>query len=181
MSGGKIVESFYDFDTQQIGPIRLPLNLPYLPEDGAGNRFPIYRYYEELLKDPDALAIFNLNNYCFVLVQRSLVYEVAPTRNYDPKKNKLELISWRLPEPLTVPIYNHIGYVKSKHKCLAVSQYPTYLVEDVATKELDGFTQKPEGVPLVNPPLALYKDLLKTDAEAVYFDTVEMKPKFLYN
>lgn len=178
-SGGKIVQSFYDFDKQQIGPYHVPIPLNYVPEMSTCNQFMIYRFYEELVKSHDALAIFNINNYCFVVVERYRVYQVAYSKVADTTRHKLELLNWVLPEPLNVPVYNHIGYIKTYHQCKAVSQYPTYLLQDATTGEVLDFNEKLDGIPLVEPPLSLYRELIESDAKAVYFDTVSNKPKFL--
>ena len=50
---------------------------------------------------------------------------------------------------------------------------------DAMTGEIPDFKEQVDGVPLVNPPLALYKELINSDAKAVYFDTISNKPKFL--
>lgn len=177
--GGEIVQSFYDFDKQQIGPYKIPIKLNYIPERSCYDVFEKYRYYEELVKSFDALAIFNINNYCFVIIERCRVYQVPYSKTADTTRHKLELLSWNLPEPLDVPVYNHIGYIKTFHKCKAVSQYPTYLVQDAVTGEIPGFTEKLNGVPLVDPPLSLYRELINSDAKAVYFDTISNETKFL--
>ena len=177
--GAEIVESCYDLDKQQIGPIHVPIHLNYIPELSTHNDFAIYRFYEELVKNTEALAIFNVNNYCFVIVERNYVYQVPYSKVADLTRHKLELCNWPLSTPINIPVYNHIGYVKTFHKCQAVSQYPTYLIADAMTGEIPDFKEQVDGVPLVNPPLALYKELINSDAKAVYFDTISNKPKFL--
>ena len=178
-SGAEIVQSYYDFDKQQIGPIHVPIHLNYIPELSTHNSFAIYRFYEELVKNTEALAIFNINNYCFVIVERYRVYQAAYSKIADTTRHKLELLNWVLPTPIDVPVYNHIGFVKTYPKCKAVSQYPTYLIADAVTQEIPGFNEPIDGIPLVDPPLALYKELINSDAKAVYFDTISNKPKFL--
>lgn len=174
--GSTIVESSYDYDTQTIGPYVLPLNLPYIPEScSQGDVFYKYKYYTALLKDDEALAVFNLNNYCLVVVRRYQVYETVLD-----DESKLELLQWSFTKPLAPIVYSHIGYEKSYHNCLAVSQYPNQLVRAANERNAYGYTDAIEGVPLLDPPLSLYKELLNSEAKAVYFDTVSKQPKFLF-
>ncbi len=59
-----IVPSSYDYDTQTIGPYTLPVHIDYAQEYCNGDRFYKYKYYQALLQDENALAVFNVNNYC---------------------------------------------------------------------------------------------------------------------
>lgn len=174
-SGGEIVQSSFDFDTSTIGPYHIPVKLNYVPESSIVNNIPLYRFYQEMVKSGQALAIFNVNNYCLAILERTCLYEIAPF----PSQTKLDLVAWNFSEPITSVVYNHIGYVKTFHKCKAISQYPTYLLADSVTGKIPDFTEQVEGVPLIDPPLSLYRELINSDAKAVYFDTISNKPKFL--
>ena len=128
-----------------------------------------------MLADETALAVINVNNYCLCVITRTGAYEVPATDT-----PRIELAQWSFKEPLKLPIYEAIGYVKSYHKCLAVSQYPNYLLREVGSRKAVGFETAIIGNPEINPKLALYKELIKTDAEAVYFDQATQSLQFLY-
>ena len=179
--GSRIVQSSYDFEKQQIGPIKVPVKLNYIPADSQRNNFCMYRFYEEMLKNPNSLAVFNLNNYCLVVVERTCMYEVSYLKVTEKRFSKLELLDWTFSYPIDLPIYNHVGYVKTYHNCWAVSQYPEFLVEDTVTKNLYGFEEKLQCSPVVNPPLSLYRELINSDAQAVYMSSVDGLPKFIYH
>lgn len=176
-SGAKIVQSSYDYDTHTIGPYTLPFTLYYVNEHNEPNRFPVYKYYEALLRDEEAIAVFNVNNYCFCVVRRNMAYECAVRDN-----EKLDLVNFVYRQPLDIPYYERVGYIKSYHECLAVSQFPTSLVRVANSDTAYQFTEHFDGVPLVDPPLSLYKELLNHEdgAQAVYFDTISKQPKFLF-
>lgn len=128
-----------------------------------------------MLADERAIAVFNVNNYCLCVVTRNGAYEIPATNT-----PKLELVQWAFREPLPMPIYEHVGYVKTYHDCLAVSQLPTYLLREVASNKALDFEEPIVGRPQLNPPLSLYRELLKSEAKAVYFDEVKQQPVFLY-
>ena len=172
--GDTIVKSSYDFETSTIGPYKLPIKINHVETENA-NLFPEYKFYEALVNDSTALAVFNVNNYCLCVVSKTMAYEKAATDT-----PKIELVCWPFRHPLNVPTYESIGYVKSYHDCLAVSQMPNSLLRDVATKEVLDFTEPLVCEPFINPPLSLYRELLTSDAKAVYMDKNTMQPKFLY-
>ena len=128
-----------------------------------------------MLNDSKALAVFNVNNYCLCVVTRTYAYQVPATDT-----PHLDLVSWMFKEPLNIPVYEHVGYVKSYHDCLAVSQMPNRLIRQVASNKVEDFTETLECEPMVNPPISLYRELLTSDAKAVYMDANTQQPKFLY-
>lgn len=170
-----IVPSSYDYDTQTIGPYTLPVHIDYAQEYCNGDRFYKYKYYQALLQDENALAVFNVNNYCLCVVCRDHAYETDLNA-----ASKLELLEWRFPFPIEAAVYQHVGFVKSYHDCLAVTQFPTYLIRALGSQKAYELEDEFEGVPLVDPPLSLYRELVNSEAKAVYFDTISKQPKFLF-
>ncbi|MCM1218888.1 MAG: hypothetical protein NC548_30770 [Lachnospiraceae bacterium] len=170
-----IVPSSYDYDKQCIGPYTLPLDLPYISEYCNGDRFHRYQYYTALLQDEKALAVFNVNNYCLCVVRKDMAYETDLGLN-----PKLELLQWAFTNVLNVPLYEHVGFIKSYHNCLAVTQLPTYLIRVMGSKKACDFEDDFDGAPMVNPPLSLYRELVNSEAKAVYFDTTSNQVKFLF-
>ena len=173
-SGDTIVKSSFDYNTSTIGPYTLPIKVNHIPTENV-NKFREYKFYEVMLNDPQALAVFNVNNYCLAVLTRYAVYQVPPRDGM-----KLDLVNWVFKEPLKFPVYEHIGFVKSYHECLAVTQMPTHLIRKVASNKAEDFTETLQCNPVVNPPLQLYKELLNSDAKAVYMDAVTQQPVFLY-
>lgn len=179
VSGGEIAESTYDFDTQTIGPYRIPIALSYVLESNNGERIDHYRIYEELLNNPKAIAALNLNNYCIVVIEPTYIYEVNPFSKLVAHQIKLDLVHWNLPARITTRQVRKIGYIKSYGTCKAVSQYPYCLLQDLSTMEVIGFKEQLASTPVVEPPLQLYKELINSDAKAVYMDSVSGAPMFL--
>lgn len=173
--GAKIVRSSYDFDTGMIGPYKVPISLPYVHENAGHSMFHEYNYYQALLQDEAAIAVFNLNDYCLCVLTPTRLYQTVLQID-----TKLELLSWDFHCSIVKERYQHIGYVRSYHDCLAVSQYPTYLIREVNSQLAEDFTTPITGKPLVDPPLALYKELLNSEAEAIYYDLVDLEPKLLF-
>lgn len=173
--GAKIVKSSYDFDTGMIGPYAVPINLPYVPESEGNAMFHEYNYYQALLQDDAAIAVFNLNNYCLCVLTHTQLYQTVLQVD-----TKLELMTWNFRSPIVKANYQHIGYIRSYHDCLAVSQYPTYLIREVNSQLAEDFTTPIVGKPMIDPPLALYKELLNNEAEAIYYDLVDLEPKLLF-
>ena len=174
--GGKIVQSFYDYDTSTIGPYKLPIQLHYSLE-GSSNSFSTYKFYELLNKYEDALAVFNNNNYCFAVVYVDKLV-MLPMYQSD-LKGKKELPILMFEKNLDVPTYKHVGWVKTYQDCKAVYTWPWRLLQDTQTGDVWDFKDKLEGEPLENPPLSLYKCLLDTDHRGVYFDTKKGEPVFI--
>lgn len=174
-SGAKIVESSYDFDKQQIGPYKLPITLPYIPEECNGDVFYKYKYYTALLQDPNALAVFNLNNACLCVACNTYLYETVLNVN-----TKLELQQWAFRQPIQPTVFEHIGYERTYQNCLAVSQYPAFLLRVANSLNAFGYEDAIVGDPLVNPPMSLYRELINSEAQAVYFDKKTQQPKFLF-
>ena len=169
------MQSSYDYDTHQIGPYTLPIHIDYVAEYCNGDRFYLYKYYKALLDDEDALAVFNVNNYCLCVVRKNLAYETV----LDPL-SKLELLQWNFPTEMKTTIFERVGFIKTYQDCLAVSQFPTSLIREINSDKAYEFTDKFDGVPLVNPPYSLYRELVNSEAKAVYYDTVSQTTKFLF-
>ena len=163
MSGAEIVQSSFDYDTSTIGPFKIPIKLTHVPSETVNN-FQISAFYNAMVCDERALAVFNVNNYCLCVVTRNGAYQVPATNT-----PKLELTQWTFDHPLDIPVYEHIGYVKTYHKCLSISQLPTFLVRELGSDKAIGFSTKLTGNIVTSPPLSLYKqELIQTDADAVY-------------
>lgn len=178
MYGSEIVESFYDFETKKIGPYTIPIDIQYKEDKSAGNAFSIYRYYDLMQKRTDLLAIFNNNNYCFVALTQTSV-ELLPYHNSDLYYKRNGLPFYPLDTPITLPKYQHIGFVKTYQKCLAIYTWPWKLLGDIGSGVVYDSDCKLSGTPLENPPLSLYKYLIDTDFDAVYFDLEQNKPVFI--
>lgn len=174
-SGAKIVQSSYDYDTHRIGPYMLPFHIDYIEECCNGDIFHLYQYYQALLADDSALAVFNVNNYCLCVVQRYRAYET----DLNPV-SKLELLEWTYGQLGGYQYFAHVGFEKSYHDCLAVTQFPTSLLRAANDKNAYSYEDAFDGVPLENPPYALYRTLVNSEAKAVYFDVVSHQPKFLF-
>lgn len=160
MSGAEIVQSSFDYETSKIGPYTLPVKLSHVATENVNN-FQVNTFYKAMMLDERALAVFNVNNYCLCVVTRNGMYEVSV--NGAPLQ---ELEQWTFQHPLNVPVYEHVGYVKTYHKCLTVYQFPTYLVRELGSNKALGFEEAlPEDI-VVNPPLSVYKQLIQTDAAA---------------
>lgn len=175
--GSKIVQSSYDFDTHKIGPYTCPIDIKYNLENQQGNAVSPYQYYELFRACEDVLAIFNNGNYCFVAIHTDYV-------SFEPFSASDFKLAEKLPvfprgKKLSVGTYKHIGYLRTYQDCKAVYQWPWYLIQNVDTGEVPDISDKITGIPMENPPLSLYKELLKTDFNAVYFDTVTNKPIFI--
>lgn len=175
--GSKIVKSFYDFDTHKIGPYTCPININFNEEDQKNNSIPLRKFYQLFREQEDALAVINNANYCFVVLHTNYV-TFEPIDSYDIK-TKEQLPVYDYHKNLTVDTYKHVGFIKTYQECKAVYQWPWYLVQSVTTGEVPYIKDKILGEPLVNPPLSLYKELINTDYNAVYFDLAQNKPVFL--
>lgn len=176
--GARIVQSFYDYDTKMIGPYCIPIEIQYDSQACQGNSFSWYKYYELFNKYEDALAIFNNNNYCFVLLTKTQVL-FLPYSQSDIRYRKQKLPKFDLVTPLDMPRYNHVGWIKTYQDCKAVYTWPWKLIADADTWIIDEFNCKLEGEPLLNPPLSLYKSLIDTEYSAVYFDVSRNMPVFI--
>lgn len=102
--------------------------------------------------------------------------------NGDTVLDNEELPLWNFEKPLPLPEGKHIGYIRTYDRSKVVYHYPWYLYYNEQFKRfLDvRFSRcEVEGVPMENPPLSLYKELLNTEYNAVYIDSITNKPIFL--
>lgn len=173
--GSKIIKSSFDFDTSQIGPYTLPIKLNLAVRD-KDNKIPIYRLYEEMLFHTDSIAVFNVNNYCICVVTPTQALQVPAYRDRAVR----DLLEWKFTYRITNKIYQHIGYVKTYQQCLAVTEMPEYLILDTTKVVPEGFNSMLEATPRLNPPLTLYRELVNSDADAVYIADATGEPRFLY-
>jgi hypothetical protein len=176
--GSEIVESFYDYETHTIGPYTVPLNISYNQGSCQGNAFSMYRYYDTMMKDEEALAVFNVNNYCLCVLHKDYIRMIHVQPAFS-KSGQKPLPAFNITPPITVPEYKHIGWVKTYQKCLAVYTWPWHLIQNKITGEVWNFKDKISGRPLENPPLGLYKELVETDHRGVYFDLDKNAPVFI--
>ena len=158
-----IVESSFDFDTSTIGPYKIPEQLPY-SQEFAGNVLPHHSLYTEMLKSRDILAVVDVNGLLFGIIERDRCYLIDTRDNMEYRHKVFKA-------PLPIPEYQHIGYRKTYPKTLSVYHYPWYLLQDVKTGEVLDFEGIKVSSPLVEPHVGLYKNLVDTSYEAIYFDT----------
>lgn len=175
--GGEIVHASYDYTTGTIGPYTIPTYI-HPPEHNNPDNFAMYRYYEVLLGDNEALAVFNNGNYCFAIIRRDMVYMV-PYQRVVTRAFADQYTKFKLDPPIQSPVYKHIGYIRTHQECKAVAQLPYFLLQREDTGETPDIQDKVSGTPLVNPQLSLYKLLLDTDYKAVYYDLDTCQPVFL--
>lgn len=175
-SGSTIVQSSYDYEEQRIGPYVVPVKFNYVPTGGTENAIPVYRFYEELLANDRALAVFNLNNLCLCVVYQHCVVQVSIAKN-QPEPG---LMQWTFQNPIVVPTLRHVGFIATKPECLAVTIPPYHLMVNGMGTLLDGFG-KLEINALENPPYSLYKELVSKGADAVLFDLDKQEPVFLWH
>lgn len=178
MFGGEIVESFYDYGTQSIGPYHNPVEVHYNAELSSGNSFAKYKYYQIMNEDEEALAVFNVANTYFGVLRKDRFYE---RKFLDDSliRGRVLLPDIIFDTPINIPTYRHVGWIKTYQKCKAVYTYPWKLLQNVETGEIDGFDVKISGDPIIDPPLTLYKELLNTDSRGVYYDLVTCRPVFI--
>ena len=172
--GSEIVESFYDYDTHMIGPYYLPVDIHYDTESCQGNAFSVYRLYEVLNDDEKALAVFNVNNYCFCVVRKDHIRMIPYSYS-----DHMNLPAWDITPFIQKDTYKHVGWVKTYQKCKATYTWPWKLIQNVNTGEVWSCVEKIKGTPLENPPLSLYKSLIDTPYKGVYFDLEQNKPVFI--
>lgn len=162
--GDVIVESSFDFDNQTIGPYKLPVNLPF-SYDYMDRSLPVYRFYEEMLKSREALAVVDINGSFYGIIEKDRCYYISAS-------DGLECNMRLFDRPLDIPEYRHIGYRKTYPKNLSVYHYPWYLLQDVSTGKVLDFEDIIVNSPLVEPHVGLYKSLINTPNEAIYYNTV---------
>ena len=177
--GTEIIKSFFDYETNTIGPYMLPIKVHEHSNAYNGNSIAEYRLYELMQNDKDLLAVFNNNNFCFCLVYADRL-QMKPFFNKDLESKKYSFKTLYYPQPLKLPTYRHIGYMKTYQDCKAVYCYPWYIVQNVETGEIPGFKDRVSGEPLVDPPLVLYKELLShREYKGVYYDMDKLAPVFI--
>lgn len=137
-----------------------------------------WRFYDMMNRYESLLAIFNNNNYCFVAITADCV-EFVPFFESDRKYGTQALPMFPITPPMSLPKYQHVGWVKTYQECKAIYTWPWKLLGDLDTMQVYDVEGKLDGMPLVNPPLSLYKYLIDTDYTAVYFDLRQNKPVFL--
>ncbi len=171
------MQSFYDYDTQTIGPYKIPVDIEYKLSEQS-NAFSVYRYYEIMNRFTEALAVFNNNNFCVcILTPEYLRFEYLTA--YEATHNRFKLPIIKLDTPIVLNKYEHVGWIKTYQQCQAVYHWPWMLLGDTETKEIYDFSDKLSGHPLVNPPLSLYKLLVDTDYNAVFYDLDTCSPVFI--
>lgn len=176
--GARIIDASYDYDTHTIGPYVCPIDIGCYEENYGECGYSDYQFYELFREFTDLLAIFVVNNMFFCCIHDGYIV-------YRPFISTDERSIRRLPSvPKNstfpkAPSYEHIGYIKTYHQNKNVFAYPDYLVRRVDNGEVPYVSGEVTGVPLLNPPVSLYKELLKTNNLAVYFDTQTGKPVFL--
>lgn len=176
--GAPIVSASYNYDTQEIGPFKCPFHIGCQRESYGQRGYSEYQFYELFRQYEDALAIFVVNNYFFCVIHKTYVsYE--PFVMYDDQaiRHLPNVPKYTVMAPIDA--YEHIGYMKTYNQNKNVFAYPDYLVRNIATGEVPYVSTAVTGQPMVNPPVTLYKELLKTDAKAVYFDLQAGHPVFI--
>lgn len=172
--------SSYDYDTRMIHGIDTQIELIGDKDTGMNNSIPIFRFWELMQKNRDAIATWNVNNGTIALLTNNFLY----LRNLDGSGHmgNEELPVWKLPNPIQPVFGVHIGYVRTIDKTKLVYHYPWYLFYNPATRQFldERFAGETLiGEPKVNPPMSLYKELLDTDCNAVYVDSLTNKPIFM--
>lgn len=176
--GAPIVDASYNYETHEIGPYKCPFHIGFHAESSGERGYSEYQFYEIFRLYEDALAVFVVNNYFFCVIHKNRVtYQPFIIHDDRSRKRLPEVPKGYKMEP--IPTYEHIGYIKTYGQNKNVFAYPDYLVRNVATGEVPYVKDQVSGKPLINPPVTLYKELLKTDAKAVYFDTASSKPIFI--
>lgn len=141
----------------------MPVTLPF-SHDYDGQSLPIYRFYEEMMKSREALAVVDINGNYFGVIEKDGCYLISA-------KDGIESRHKMFNQPLDIPEYRHIGYRKTYPKNLSVFHYPWYLLQDIKTGEVLDFERCIIQEVLVDPHVGLYKNLVNTDFDAIYFDT----------
>lgn len=172
--GSEIVESSFNDEEQCIGPYHIPVEIHLDKRLAQGSSIPRYKFYERMQYEKDALAVFNVNNYCIAVLSKDGMHMI-----HTSAKDTEPLPSYCFDPPMPIPEYEHIGFVKTYQKCKAVHTYPWYMVRVVGSNEAVGFKDEIKGRPLLNPPLSLYKELVDTNYNGCYFDTITNKTIFI--
>lgn len=132
-----------------------------------------------MLKDDNAIAVFNNCNNTIVVVCPNKMYTV-PVVDKPTKKEEKALREFTFDKTIELPQYRHIGYIKTYPKCKAVYEYPWKLIQCISDGSIVDYQNNTlEGTPLENPPYSLYKELINTEHDAVYFDLDTAQIKYL--
>lgn len=174
--GGEIVKSFYDFDTQSIGPYVLPVDLYYNVQASQVNQIYEYIFYNVINSSSDILAVFNLNNSCIACVTERILRELDVNGLPD-----LKLPAIAFTTPIKVPSLEPIGYWKTYQENLTVTQLPYKMFRDKGTNLIDGTDIQCPTSFLKDPPLPIYKTLVGTDNNVVgvLWDYEKVAPIFV--
>ena len=166
--GSKIVEGSYDVEHRRIGPYIIPDDAPagILPDVG-NYLMPVSCYYAAMQNINGALAVVQIcNDEVGVLTPHSFYLIVKP----NVSGGHQELYETILRNPMQVPEYRHIGYIKTWQRSQLVYQYPWYLIQDMSGTVVDYNVTIADNV-VVDPPLTLYRELIHSEHEAVYMLT----------
>lgn len=178
--GSEPVEALYDYGARRIGPFRTQIEILFDHEASPLNTIPICKFYAILQRNPDAIAVWNVNNSTIAMLTKTQLYLRTPDGGSHFNNEPLPI--WNLPMSLMVPEGKHIGWVRTYDKTKVVYHYPWYLCYNEESKRfLDCRFAKEEvkGKPKPNPPLSLYKELLETPYNAVYVDEETNTPIFM--
>lgn len=124
------------------------------------------------MKNREALAVIDVNGSYYGIIESSCTYLISAYDGIEYNINNFD-------KPLNIPEYRHIGYRKTYPKNLSVYHYPWYLLQDVKTGEILDFPGVQINSPLLDPHVGLYKNLVYTDFEAIYFDTEKNSIQYL--
>lgn len=117
-----------------------------------------------MLKSREALAVVDINGSFYAIIEKDRCYYISA-------KDGLECNLRLFDKPLDIPTYRHVGYRKTYPKNLSVYHYPWYLLQDVKTGEVLDFEHVVLQDVLVEPHVGLYKSLIDTPHDAIYYDT----------
>lgn len=178
--GSEPVETSYDYETGKVGLFYCPIKLTPNAHSEIVNTIPLHCFYRLLQNHKDAIAVWNVNNSTIAILTPETLSLRAP--NGDTVLDGEDLPLWRFDNSILLPEGKHIGYVRTYDKSKVVYHYPWYLYYNAQyNRFLDARFSgcKVEGVPMTDPPLSLYKELIATDYNAVYLDSITKKPVFL--
>lgn len=164
---GEIFDGYYDHDTQMIGPFSVQCKTDWSDEWHTTQGVPnIYHLYKALLFHEQAYCAFFINNdiVAFALpdiLHCATIYKDMKWFDYYDK-------------PMTLPDYKSIGYVKTYAKTVSVGMAPFALAYDEHTGKAcvhGKWVDLPSPPALKSCPISAYSELIKTDYEAVYYNT----------
>lgn len=164
--GGMIYEDVnYYPGVRQVGIYNFPsdmldLNLgedkPYHIPDSV--------FYSMMQLYSDALAVFEVRgDELAILTDQLLHLLVKPNIEAISKKT----YTFRHKNPIIHKTYKHVGYIKTYQPSFLIYQWPYYLLQDTDGKIVDYDVVVTEQLQ-EQPPLAIYRDLINTEYDAVY-------------